>query len=165
MSPPPSNADDLRRRLDSLADRVDNNEKDYGSALTKIAAIQGEVKEVADRVDDLTKRVGDPPEGSALGTGMARDLYELRMTVGKAPNEATDSPGSGIAGTLSEVKNYVKKSKELAEAQAAAPVNLLKKVQAVSAVLGTLVLVATVFSGCGGILMWLLKKSPHILGP
>jgi hypothetical protein len=163
MTPPPG--DDIRKRLSSITERVDQNERDYGEALRRVTEGQGQIQAVSDRLDELAEQVGRSPTSKDPGTGMARDISELKATVGNAPNDATGTKGTGMAGILADVRAFAAKTQKLAEEQADKPVNLLRKVQTVSAVIGTLVLVGSIFSGCGAVLIWLFKKLPHILGP
>lgn len=155
--PPASHLREIRERMDSLDGRVRKIEEENDSAGAAILNAEKDIRSIKDTL-------GEPPSEKRPGSGLTRDVAELKGQIGHAPNEALGTDGEGMARTLSEVRTITKKLAESAEKQANKPVDFLRKVQTVSAILGTIVIVGTIFSGCGAVVVWLFKTMPKISG-
>jgi len=139
-------ADDIRARLDSITSRVTELESGAASVTAALVVAEKRISDVADAQRQIA-------EGQRE---LAADLAAVKETLGSAPNEATGNPGSGMAAKVAEMNVYLRD-------QAKKPADFLRRVQTISAVLGTIVVLGTIAAGCGTALVWLVKNL-HRLG-
>ena len=89
-NPPAAQLREIRERMDSLDGRVRKIEEENDSAGAAILNAEKDIR-------SIKETLGEPPSEKRPGSGLTRDVSELKGQIGHAPNEGGHRSHTGAA--------------------------------------------------------------------
>lgn len=139
-----------RSDLSGLDDRVADLEVWRGECIGTMAKLQ--------------RTVGEEPSEDIAGSGLAKDVKELKATIGEEPSTLRKTEGTGMARTIHEIHKWMSEERDRRAEQDKKPAALLRRLQTVGIIVGLVISTATVLSGCTAAATWFVRVAVHNTG-
>lgn len=139
-----------RSDLSGLDERVADLEEWQGECIGTLSRLQ--------------RTVGEEPTDEIVGSGLAKDVKELKATIGEEPSTLRKTDGTGMARTIHEIHKWMSEERDRRVEQEKKPAALLRRLQTVAVIVGLVISTATVLSGCTAAATWFVRVAVHNTG-